>query len=411
MNMLLISVAVAVVYCYYNWELFQYEREMLSIRRTKSLYIHIAFLMNYALFMVMSYLKLHLCINWTFFLVFLFLENLIIFKCSTGRAYSLALTGTAVGLAINVSLRCSFAIVLNKPLVIFDNNADMYDNLKRYPVFLGFLAAGIVFRTIRAKKITDKIRIILEEPVSMRFLSILQSILYLYLILNLLGYYTQGNSLPMKLWGIKSSLFSMLGLILLITYIVYINRLALYQKEIRVKREELLATKEDEERIWLVAFTDTLTGCYNRQYAQEMFHSLEETGTNVVLCFVDLDGLKTVNDNYGHQKGDAYLLAAVQCMQEVVRKDQDYMFRYGGDEFVLLFEDVTPETVDFRLRKVQKQMQMLSNTFDLPFQLSISYGIASSGETKNLKDTVVLADKRMYQQKQKKKTRERIIDK
>lgn len=409
MRYLLISVSVAVVYCYYNWQLFQYEREMLNLQKPKIVYTNIAFLANYTLFMVMSYLKLHLCVNWTFFLLFLFVENLVIFKCSAQRAYSLALTGTAVGLALNVLLRCSFAIALNKPLVFFDNNVDLNDNLKRYPVFLGFLAAGIVFHAVRAKKLPAKIRIIMEEPVSLRFLGIVQSILYIYLVLNLLGYYTEGNSFPMKMWGIKSAVFSMLGLVLLITYIMYMNELTLYKKKVNEKREELLATKKDEERIWLVAFTDTLTGCYNRQYAQEVFNDLEETAAEVVLCFVDLDGLKMVNDNYGHQIGDSYLLSAVQCIGNEVRKDQDYMFRYGGDEFVLLFESITPETVDFRMRKVQKQMEKLSNTPEFPFTLSISYGIASRSETKNLSEAVILADKRMYEQKKKKGTRGRAI--
>lgn len=402
MKYLLISVAVAVVYCYYNWQLFQYEREMLNIRKTRGVYIQISFLVNYVLFIAVGFLKLHLSINWTFFLLFLFIENLLIFKCSAGRAYSLALTGTAVGLAINVLLRCVFSIAMDKPLSIFDNNAIMNDNMKHYPVFLGFLMAGIVFQVIRAKQLPSKIRIIMEEPISLRFLGMVQSILYIYLILNLLGYYTEGNSLPMKMWGIKSALFSMLGLLLLITYLIYMNELRLYQEKVRLKREDLLATKKDEEKIWLIAFTDSLTGCYNRQYAQEVFRMLEETGIEMIVCFVDLDGLKIVNDNYGHQKGDSYLLTVVRCIEHVIRKDQDYMFRYGGDEFLLLFEAITPDTVDFQMRKVQKQLQKLSQSYELPFNLSISYGIASKNETKNLSETVILADKRMYEQKQKK---------
>lgn len=409
MENLIISVTVAIVYFYYHWQSFQYAEEALNIRKARRLYIQITFLVNYALFILMSYLKIHLCINWTCFLIILFIENLMIFKCSVGCAYSLALTGTSVGLAINVFLRCVFAIVLNKPLVIFDNNIKMYDNLKRYPVFFGFLVAGIVFQTIRTKKLTAKIRIIMEESESLRFLGIVQSILYIYLILNLLGYYTKGNSFPMKMWGIKSALFSMLGLLLLIIYLIHMNKLRIYQEKVKVKREELLATKKDEEKIWLIAFTDTLTGCYNRQYAQEMFDQLEETGIEAVLCFIDLDGLKIVNDNYGHQKGDSYLLTAVECMEKVVRKDQDYIFRYGGDEFLLLFKEITPEIVDTRMKKVQKQMQGLSYTSELPFSLSISYGIASRSESKNLKETVILADERMYEQKQKKRTRDRSM--
>lgn len=404
MRYLLISISVAVAYCYYNWQFFQYEREMLDTKKTKGVYVQIAFLINYISFMTMTFLKLHLCANWSVFLIILTVENLLVFKCTAGRAYILALTGTAIGLASNVFFRCAFAIILNKPLEVFDNNTLMNENLKHYSVFLGFLSAGFLFHIIRAKGIPEKIRTIIEGDTNLRFLSSLQSILYIYLVLNLLGYYTKGNSFPMKMWGIKSVLFSTFGLVLLVRYVVYMNELALYQQKIKAKREEVLATKKDEEKVWVVAFTDTLTGCYNRQYAHEMFAELEETAEEVVLCFVDLDGLKSVNDNYGHQQGDNYLMTAVKCLWKEVFEDQDYIFRYGGDEFLLLYKETSPETVDFRMRKVQKQLEEKSNTPEYPFALSISYGIASRSEAKNLKETVMLADERMYERKQKKRT-------
>lgn len=409
MKDLLTAVFVAAAYFYYNWQFFQYEREMLNIQQKKVGQIQVAFLGNYVFFMVMSLLNIHLCINWTLFLLILFMETVFIFKCPTGRAYVLALTGTAMGLAANVFFRCIFSIALNKPLIVFDNNVIMSGNLKRYPVFLGFLAVGMFFQLVRAKGIPAKIRTILEDPESLGFLRGLQSVLYVYLVLNLLGYYTRGNSFPMKVWGIKSALFSTLGLFILIIYIVYMNQLKLYKKEVKARREELLATKKDEEKVWIVAFTDTLTGCYNRQYAKEMFAELEESETDAVLCFIDLDGLKTVNDSFGHLQGDRYLTEVVRCIRQTVRDGQDYIFRYGGDEFLLLVIGVSPETVELRMRKIQEQLQELSNTPEFPFALSISHGIAARSEAKNMKETVALADERMYVQKQKKKEKKGTV--
>ena len=111
----------------------------------------------------------------------------------------------------------------------------------------------------------------------------------------------------------------------------------------RLKREHLSLEKANRE-IKLLSRTDSLTGCFNRGYLNEVLpreitralrykHPLA-----VAMC--DIDHFKMINDNYGHQCGDEVLKQIVQSISELVRHDTDWLTRYGGEEFLL----VLPET-------------------------------------------------------------------
>ena len=89
----------------------------------------------------------------------------------------------------------------------------------------------------------------------------------------------------------------------------------------------------------LEARTDPLTGCANRRALDEdlapALASARRWGLDLAVVALDLDGLKSINDTYGHAAGDAALLALVACLKSVER-DTDTLYRVGGDEFVLM---------------------------------------------------------------------------
>lgn len=111
----------------------------------------------------------------------------------------------------------------------------------------------------------------------------------------------------------------------------------------RLKREHLSLEKANRE-IKLLSRTDSLTGCFNRGYLNEVLpreitRALRyKRPLAVAMC--DIDHFKKVNDNYGHQCGDEVLKQIVQSISELIRHDTDWLTRYGGEEFLL----VLPET-------------------------------------------------------------------
>ena len=111
----------------------------------------------------------------------------------------------------------------------------------------------------------------------------------------------------------------------------------------RLRRKHLSLEKANRE-IKLLSRTDSLTGCYNRGYLNEVLpreitRALRyKRPLAVAMC--DIDHFKTVNDTHGHQCGDEVLKQFVQRILDLIRHDADWVARYGGEEFLL----VLPET-------------------------------------------------------------------
>jgi diguanylate cyclase (GGDEF)-like protein/PAS domain S-box-containing protein len=125
---------------------------------------------------------------------------------------------------------------------------------------------------------------------------------------------------------------------------------------------DLSDRKALEERLRHQAFHDALTGLPNRALvldrAQQMLARARRGSSMVAALFVDLDGFKHVNDNFGHAAGDELLKVVAERLQSVVR-EQDTVGRLGGDEFVVLLEpgaaNVPPQLVTERLLEVLRQ--------------------------------------------------------
>lgn len=106
----------------------------------------------------------------------------------------------------------------------------------------------------------------------------------------------------------------------------------------QVEREQLLqALQQRNAQLTEMALVDSLTGVPNRRALYQELERLlawaRRSGRSVMVAYVDLDGFKQINDQHGHEAGDA-LLCAVARQLQAVRRESDYLARMGGDEFV-----------------------------------------------------------------------------
>ena len=151
-----------------------------------------------------------------------------------------------------------------------------------------------------------------------------------------------------------------------------------------------------------MVITDPLTGCRNRRFFDEIIaHELNlhrRYGTPVSVMFVDLDNFKAVNDTLGHAAGDRALRQVAEFLARKTR-DADYVFRWGGDEFLLLLSCREDEALR-RGAELQEEFAVTANSAGLPPGVGLSIGCA---EVSLFADTVVdaltLADERMYRNK------------
>lgn len=150
------------------------------------------------------------------------------------------------------------------------------------------------------------------------------------------------------------------------------------------------------------AYHDAGTGIKNRLFFEEYMEILLREKQKATLCYLDLDGLKYVNDKFGHQEGDIY----IQCFVELIRgsfRSGDTFARIGGDEFCLVLTGGIRELIE---RKMAELLHDFQTGGLREYRCSFSYGIVeiSGGENElTLKELLEEADEIMYKCKRKNK--------
>lgn len=399
---MLLILLTAAAYFYFHSQYFLLLTDIGEIPRLRRGIVYLGFIVNYAYFIACSLLELSLIFNWLFFAFLLFLETLLYNKGNKIGSMFSTLLGIICGLAVNIFCRSVIAILLNLPLQNFDNRTRDIGNLKGFPVMLGFVLAGAAMRIIRRPVLIGRIRLILKHRQNLSFILEMMAGLFFYLFLNLLLYSTPLNDLLLKLWSIKSCLFCVVGFYIAIRYTWRICVLDDYREKNRQIERQLEEQKREEEYLRHQAFLDTLTGLYNRQCAEETLASLMDQKSGFSLCFLDLDGLKNVNDRYGHEEGDRYIRAAAEEVRRACRSGMDSLYRYGGDEFLALFVGMGAAAAEQRVDLINERLQKSASAGEYPYTLSLSYGVVESTEFTDWKELIKTADGKMYEQKRRK---------
>lgn len=162
---------------------------------------------------------------------------------------------------------------------------------------------------------------------------------------------------------------------------------------------ELMRTRSELER---QAQRDPLTEVFNRH----AFHSLVERrgelaaagAAHGVVLMIDVDRLKRVNDERGHAAGDRALNAAARAIRGLIRPE-DLLFRWGGDEFLVLLPEAPMERVVERFSQLDAGVEVETGRGGATFRVSVSWGAADFGAGTTIAEAVVEADRRMYRQR------------
>ena len=175
-----------------------------------------------------------------------------------------------------------------------------------------------------------------------------------------------------------------------------------------LRKQTMLNTMVERlNRMWVY---DTLTGVYNRagffKFAPNIIKEAYDKKNDLFVLFLDLDGLKTVNDKYGHDEGDVFIKAMASVLNQVHRHGE-LLMRYGGDEFVVLAQGFSHEDARRYISQVQTGIENYNAISDHPYVLdaSMGYAIVPSSEKMDLDELIERADKEMYKVKKEKKSR------
>lgn len=176
----------------------------------------------------------------------------------------------------------------------------------------------------------------------------------------------------------------------------------------------LLATRDvtsrvrNRQKLISETFVDELTGLYNRRglnsLGEQALHLAQRENRDLLLAFIDLDGMKLINDSFGHKAGDKAITDVAYLLRQTFRKS-DILVRLGGDEFAVIAQGKTHQDSDRIRRRLAEATDDLNRNQPTSYKLSLSVGFAHYDNVAKptLMELIEQADADMYVQKRAKK--------
>lgn len=166
----------------------------------------------------------------------------------------------------------------------------------------------------------------------------------------------------------------------------------------------LAALNESEKRqVKYFSEFDAMTGVYNRRAGLEKIEKLlasSKSCTTNCICFIDINGLKEVNDTLGHEAGDALIKTVVDGIKRNTR-ESDFIARLGGDEFLIIFEGLDIDQAEEVWSRITQYFSKINETGANRYLVSVSHGIEEfdCGMQRQIDRVINIADEKMYREK------------
>jgi len=166
--------------------------------------------------------------------------------------------------------------------------------------------------------------------------------------------------------------------------------------------------KKAQQELLHYASYDDMSGLLNRRtgiiFLSKVMQQVDRQHNSMCICYIDLDGLKEVNDQYGHAEGDWLIQTLSQTLINIIRTS-DAGVRLGGDEFLVILNDCTLDNSKHFITRIESEIIKVNTYHNKPFSLRFSYGITSYNADRKITPDELISesDNLMYQSKQKKK--------
>jgi diguanylate cyclase (GGDEF)-like protein/PAS domain S-box-containing protein len=171
---------------------------------------------------------------------------------------------------------------------------------------------------------------------------------------------------------------------------------------------DITERKHLEEALRSLSLTDELTGLYNRRgfstLAERHLSLARRKGQDLLLVLADIDGLKQINDTFGHAAGDQVVIDAGNVLKGTYRR-VDIIARIGGDEFTAFPIEAGPDSSEILMNRLQENIAKHNERYTRPFRLSMSVGIGciNPADCPNVQRLLAEADRELYRRKRDRK--------
>jgi diguanylate cyclase (GGDEF)-like protein len=151
-----------------------------------------------------------------------------------------------------------------------------------------------------------------------------------------------------------------------------------------------------------LSLTDDLTGLYNRRgflaLANQQLKQVHRANKSLMLLYADMDGLKQINDRYGHEEGSKAIVKVAEILNHTFR-ESDIIARLGGDEFAIMVVDANDDSLEFLAARMQSALKEYNAQRFSPYDLSMSIGATKFERGCSIEDLITRADEAMYRNK------------
>lgn len=183
-----------------------------------------------------------------------------------------------------------------------------------------------------------------------------------------------------------------IGGIVILLFLIFISTVTFYELSLQLREGQKNAIYKK------LAITDLLTGLSNRNAYETWESEHRQSFDNVSIILCDLNNLKYYNDNYGHEVGDRYIIAASKILSQSI-EDNGVCYRIGGDEFIIILKDTTSEIIREILYKIESMQQEFNRSSgSLIMEIACGYATAEQNDH-YVTDIVKRADAAMYAHK------------
>ena len=170
---------------------------------------------------------------------------------------------------------------------------------------------------------------------------------------------------------------------------------------------DISETKKEIAELEIYAYHDSLTNLYNRTFGMKTLEKWIEEKKSFILLFADLDKLKRINDVFGHNEGDTYIITAAKHLRALCK--DAIVCRLGGDEFMVLIPGIGDEEAQRRAAEVCASLENDPYLEGKEFSYGMSFGFVLVDENNDLPSRTILsiADEKMYENKRARKQERR----
>ena len=167
--------------------------------------------------------------------------------------------------------------------------------------------------------------------------------------------------------------------------------------------DKINSLQEELNRVYDELNMDSLTKAYSRKAFEKDIEKFIKAGKdkslNAAIVVFDLDNFKTINDTYGHLVGDFVLIKVVQFVKDIIRAE-DKIYRFGGDEFIIVFNRIDKHSIEKIVEKIRKKVETTKLKYkEHILKLTLSIGVACHLKGDTLESWLHRADKALYDSK------------